>query len=114
MGGKCPETRKAHEKASFHCYKELKPNGQPAPSTHDGTNGTNVVRTVLEETDTIEKTYRSICLIQTCEDIPNMTTSRTRRCRRDDMIDAPMACTPITSTTFEIPEPVCRAQSVSE
>uniref|UniRef100_A0A182Q628 Uncharacterized protein n=1 Tax=Anopheles farauti TaxID=69004 RepID=A0A182Q628_9DIPT len=61
------------EKTSFLCYKELKPtNGSREASHRNGTAGT-----VLEEKEStaIEETYRSICLIQTCE-VANGGTNR--------------------------------------
>uniref|UniRef100_A0A4Y0BLD6 Ig-like domain-containing protein n=1 Tax=Anopheles funestus TaxID=62324 RepID=A0A4Y0BLD6_ANOFN len=67
------ESRVSQYEASFLCYKELKPNGT-VEQNHHGTNG-GTVRTMLEETDTIEKSYRSICLIQTCE-VANGGTNR--------------------------------------
>uniref|UniRef100_A0A182JAY1 Uncharacterized protein n=1 Tax=Anopheles atroparvus TaxID=41427 RepID=A0A182JAY1_ANOAO len=47
--------------ASFLCYKELRPEQTPARTLN------GVARVLEETTDSYEKTYRSICLIQTCE-----------------------------------------------
>ncbi|KFB35628.1 hypothetical protein ZHAS_00002500 [Anopheles sinensis] len=66
--------KQSTQEASFLCYKELRPDrSQQLGSAPRSSNGVQV----LEETttDSYEKTYRSICLIQTCE-VANGGTNR--------------------------------------